>query len=307
MSDTLLALEAIVGAAAASSQLRASSRVAENDSTFQGSRFLAGANFRLGTYDRVVNGLLRQLAFGCEAARMSVQPHSSRRRRLCAGAGSVTGAASHHQLPRRRSKSALATLKGPSRSRAENAWSRSLPGRHATALLRRFGRRREASLPALISAAGDRDDGHDSRLAGHAPNPAKQSGTQVSYGANAMDAVATGAEASVEAMLCRPVSALRRTRGHRLPEVIASAAPNALTSVSRLRGASDGPGEGVSSRKLLWPGSRARRPLFGSVLMKRERERKPQLVVETCISLFLFFVVLGLFALAYLFGRLLAL
>ena len=40
---------------------------------------------------------------------------------------------------------------------------------------------------------------------------------------------------------------------------------------------------------------------------KRERERKPQLVVETCVSLFLFFVVLGLFALAYLFGRLLAL
>ncbi len=38
-----------------------------------------------------------------------------------------------------------------------------------------------------------------------------------------------------------------------------------------------------------------------------ERERvNPQLVVDTCVGLFLFFVVLGLFALAYLFCRLLA-
>ena len=38
-----------------------------------------------------------------------------------------------------------------------------------------------------------------------------------------------------------------------------------------------------------------------------ERERvNPQLVVDTCLGLFLFFVVLGLFALAYGFCRLLA-
>ena len=43
-----------------------------------------------------------------------------------------------------------------------------------------------------------------------------------------------------------------------------------------------------------------------SAVDRHELERKrvnPQLVVDTCVGLFLFFVVLGLFALAYLFCR----
>ena len=39
----------------------------------------------------------------------------------------------------------------------------------------------------------------------------------------------------------------------------------------------------------------------------RTRVRNPQLIVDTCVGLFLFFVVLGLFALAYLFAKVLQL